>query len=322
AALAKGLVPIALAIPFAWFLRRFWRAWGWGGAALAIVALPWYIAAYLKNGYPFLEMLFIRHHFERLYSPTLQHVQPWYYYVPVLLAGLFPWTPSMAVLFKGRIAWDQRRRFLATIFCFGFLLFSLTLNKLPGYLLPLFPSAFALIASECHAHFEDTVAPQRSRMWLLACAVLIACIPLIGSVLPESLALGKLSISNMRSIDKAALVYAAAPLAVIVLARRSWAAPLLVLCVVASGIYLKAACYPVLDRSDSARGLWREIEGISAELCDAGTNRDWIYGLNFYRGSAIPECRSSAAHFEIRSSGRGQPEVTGLQRSTGTSPAP
>ncbi|MBV9083241.1 MAG: glycosyltransferase family 39 protein, partial [Acidobacteriaceae bacterium] len=33
AALAKGLVPIALAIPFAWFLRRFWRAWAWGGAA-------------------------------------------------------------------------------------------------------------------------------------------------------------------------------------------------------------------------------------------------------------------------------------------------
>ena len=33
---------------------------------------------------------------ERLYSSSIQHVEPFYFYIPVLLAGLFPWSPLAA----------------------------------------------------------------------------------------------------------------------------------------------------------------------------------------------------------------------------------
>ncbi|MFL6465058.1 MAG: ArnT family glycosyltransferase, partial [Bryobacteraceae bacterium] len=82
AVLAKGLVPIALALPFVWFLRRYWRKWWLAVAACLLAALPWYWAVYARNGFPFIEDFFLKHHFQRLYSASLAHVQPPYYYVP------------------------------------------------------------------------------------------------------------------------------------------------------------------------------------------------------------------------------------------------
>ena len=152
AILAKGLVPLALLSPWAWFLRRQWRRWWLTIIAAAVVALPWYVAVYERNGYVFVQEFFIRHHFERLYSASLQHVQPWYYYLPVLLAGLFPWTPALLLLPRNRTPWDLRRRFLLATVCWGLFFFSVSLNKLPGYLLPILPSLFALIG----AHFQQT----------------------------------------------------------------------------------------------------------------------------------------------------------------------
>ncbi|MGI8958938.1 MAG: ArnT family glycosyltransferase, partial [Bryobacteraceae bacterium] len=145
--LAKGLVPFALCLPFLWFLRRFWRRWWLALVSCAIVAGPWYVAVYASNGNQFIEDFFWRHHVQRLYSASLQHVQPWYYYFPVLLGGLFPWTPLTGLLASQPSWWDRRRRFLGGIFCFWFLLFSISLNKLPGYLLPLLPAMFVVVAS-------------------------------------------------------------------------------------------------------------------------------------------------------------------------------
>lgn len=305
AILAKGLVPIALGLPFFWFLRRHWRKWWLAIAAAALVALPWYIAVYQRNGYPFIEEFFLKHHLRRLYSASLQHVQPWFYYFPVLLLGLFPWTPLFVLLFKRTIAWDERRRFLASIVVFGFVFFSLSLNKLPGYLLPLMPASFALLGSQ----FEQKPIVQLSKWWLLPSACLVALIPLLVLILPTSLANGRISMSAVH-IARTEWFYIVLPIAAIVLARRSWAGTVLVLCFVLAGIYLKLRALPVIDEQVSPRGLWREIHDKSELLCDAGTNREWLYGLEFYRASAIPVC-GAGQHFgyEIHSEGHKRPVV-------------
>ena len=305
AMLAKGLVPIALALPFFWFLRRHWRKWWLTFVVAALVAVPWYVAVFARNGYPFIDEFFWKHHFKRLYSASLQHVQPWFYYFPVLLAGLFPWTPLFILLFKKRQAWDEGRQFLASTVVFGFVFFSLTLNKLPGYLVPLMPPLFALLG----AHFEREPVVHVSKWWLLPSACLIALIPILISVLPASLASGRLLLSDVH-ITRVEWFYISLPLAALVLARRSWAGTVLVLCLVLAGIYLKLQALPLMDKLVSPRGLWREIAEKSNALCDAGTNREWLYGLEFYRGSAIPVC-GSGQHFEyeIRSEAHKRPVV-------------
>ncbi len=308
--LAKGLVPIALALPFFWFFRRWWRSWWIAIVAGILVAGPWYVAVYEINGFPFIEEFFIRHHFERLYSASLQHVQPWYFYVPVLLAGLFPWTPLLGLLFRRRTEWDQCRRFLLVVSLFGLFLFSISLNKLPSYLLPLFPSIFVLIGVQ----FAEKPFFQPRRIWLVCCACLIAVIPLLAYVLPQALAIGRLSWpvlgSALKDMTRTELFYIVLPIAVVILARRSWVPTLLVLSLVAGAFYLKVKSDPLLDKTVSARGLWREIQPISGSICQDWVGRDWLYGLQFYRGSEIPACGSGKGFaYILRPNGHKPPVV-------------
>ena len=309
ASLAKGLVPVALALPFLWFLRQYWRNWWIAILAAALVALPWYLAVYLRNGFPFIQDFFLKQHFERLYSASLQHVQPWYYYFPVLLAGLFPWTPLLALFALRDNSWDTRRRFLSTLCVFGLLIFSVILNKLPGYLLPLFPSLFVLLG----AQFEHRRLIDVSRYWLLPSALLIALVPLLAPALPASLAAGRFSLNTLTVTNRAEWFFILAPLAIIVLARRSWVGVLLVLCIVFDGIYLKQIAYPILDNDVSARVLWRKTKDLPGRLCDGGTNRNWIYGLSFYREAAIPFCSEGQFDFVIRSRNHQPPVIEPLK---------
>jgi hypothetical protein len=139
--------------------------------------------------------------------------------------------------------------------------------------------------------------------------VLIACIPLVAGILPASLASGKLSLTGFR-LDKSGIFFSLAPLVALALARRAWILPVLMLCIVSGGIYVKQLCFPILDQRVSARRVWKQIEPFSKEICDAGTNRDWIYGLDFYRGSAILPCSEHPARFQIRSAGHGLPQLS------------
>jgi 4-amino-4-deoxy-L-arabinose transferase-like glycosyltransferase len=307
AVLAKGLVPLVLAIPLAWFLRRWWRGWVWGAAAFLLVAGPWYVAIYIKQGTPFIREFFLKHHFERLYSNSLQHVQPWYYYAPVLLAALFPWTPLLLLFADKRAArWDERRRLLLATVVFGFVFFSISVNKLPGYLLPLLPALLVSVGAE----FEGRSFAELGRKWLIAPAVLIALIPLVAKGLPDALAAGRIGAFHLGHLGLTELFYVAAPLAALWFGRRSWLSVLLVLCVVAGGILLKATAYRVLDERVSARGLWREMQKRHLTVCDGGVNRDWAYGLSFYRGSELPVCgRGGSYDVALHAKGRERPKL-------------
>jgi len=89
AMLAKGLVPLVLAIPFAWSARAKWKdllRWQPVAAFLAVAA-PWYVLCYLKNGAPFIRTLFWEHHFGRYLSAELLHGQPFWFFVPVLFVA-------------------------------------------------------------------------------------------------------------------------------------------------------------------------------------------------------------------------------------------
>lgn len=309
AVLAKGLVPLALAVPLAWFLRRWWRVWWCAAVGLLGIAAPWYVAMYQRFGMAFLNELFLKQHFARLYSMSIQHVQPWYYYVPVLLGALFPWTPMLAIFAGKRTAgWDERRTVLLVTVVFGFIFFSVVVNKLPGYLLPLLPALWVLVGAE----LEGLALADIGRKWLVAPALLIALIPLIAKGLPDALGAGKVSAFHLGHFGPTEMFYVVAPLAALVLGRKSWLSVLLVLCVVAGGILVKATAYPVLDEKVSARGLWREVERRQLTVCDGGINREWAYGLSFYRGRELPVCASGGEYqWELRATGRERPVYDG-----------
>lgn len=308
ATLAKGLVPLALSIPLLYFLRSYWRRWWIAAVCFLIVAAPWYAAVIARSGFTFIRVFFLQQQFSRLYSDALQHVQPPYYYIPVLLAFLFPWTPAL-FLIRPKL-WRNDRRFscLAAVAIFGFIFFSVSINKLAGYVLPLIPAVFLLIG--------DSLV--KSRAWqrrpvLITCAVLIALIPFIGQLVPALLT-RKVTLSSetmllLLPITLSMLLLFLTPLAVAVFARPVVAGGLLVLCACVAAIALKSSLYPILDEQASPRGLWRQIQPEISEVCNAGLHRAWDYGLAFYNGSPIPLCDTSPRRIRLVQHGSERPEV-------------
>lgn len=162
AVLSKGLIGAllpagALFVYLAW--QRDWpvlkRLHVFAGLALfLLITAPWFIAVSLANP-EFFRFFFIYEHFERFLTKAHGRYQPPWYFVPVLLAGMAPWTltlfPALARAFKrdpARTAGEfQPNRFLLAWSGFIFLFFSVSGSKLPSYVLPIMPALALLIGA-------------------------------------------------------------------------------------------------------------------------------------------------------------------------------
>ncbi len=312
AALAKGFVPLVLSAPLLWFLRRRWREWWIALVVFLLVAGPWYFLVIHRNGSAFIDVFFFEQQFKRMYSQGLQHVQPFYFYLWIIPLAIFPWTPVLLTLKPAVVRGDRRLLCLAAVFACGLLFFSLSLNKLFGYVLPLLPSLLALTG----VSMAERVA-WRERPYLIGCGALAALAPLIAPLIPVLLTskIGPVRalVLDILPVTLTMFVLFVTPLAVMAFASRALAAPLLVVCFALAVIVVKSSIYPVLDEQASPRGFWREIAGISNEVCDAGLHRAWEYGLAFYRGAPIPICDQSPKPVRLVQNGerRAEKQVNG-----------
>src|SRR3979490_2443398 len=108
AVLAKGPAAIILSGGTIFFWALFTKRWRdafrlFHPAALAslcLTALPWYILCARRNP-DFFRIFIIDHHFKRYLTPEFQHIQPFWYYVPVLLIELLPWSLIAVGAFLG-----------------------------------------------------------------------------------------------------------------------------------------------------------------------------------------------------------------------------
>jgi 4-amino-4-deoxy-L-arabinose transferase-like glycosyltransferase len=298
AVLAKGLPPLALALPVAWMGRRRWRDWLRPApiAAFLIVVLPWYALITARFGEAFLADFFLKHHFARFFTGALEHRQPFWFYIPVLLAGLFPWTPLL-VLLRGRALYsDVRLRFLLAWAAFGFVFFSASTNKLPGYLLPLIPAVCALVGVAL-AKRERAIAP------LAVCGALLALVPVVVAVLPEALRRGITHVDPPEAwrwlACLPALLIAPGVAWIERRGQRAFAITAVAAATVAGVVWLESAAFPALDRTVSARGFWRQVAPRASELCVGNVNRGWRYNLNYYSGTPLPECAGAPRPLRI-----------------------
>jgi 4-amino-4-deoxy-L-arabinose transferase-like glycosyltransferase len=284
AVLAKGLVPLVLAAPLVWMGRRRLadllrpRVWG----VFLAVAAPWYALCYWRNGAPFVHTFFWLHQVERFSSGALLHEQPFWFYAPVLAAGLAPWTPLALLLFRGTLYRDRRRAFLLLWVVWGFVFFSASTNKLPGYLLPLTPAVAALAGSAL-------AEAKRPAALLAACAVLLVAVPVMAYMLPAALATG-ITHAGLPPFSWLWLIPVALA-ACVWRARSADAAMTMLGAAAAAGVlYVQITTLPAIDLRVSARPIWREIEAHRAEPCVGQIRRDWRYGLDYYAVTPLPDC--------------------------------
>jgi 4-amino-4-deoxy-L-arabinose transferase-like glycosyltransferase len=282
AMLAKGLVPVVLAAPLLWVgRRRPLDLLAMGLAALA-VATPWYLQVWRVNGGAFIDEFFWKHHFARLVSEEIQHAQPWWFFVPVLLGLLFPWSPALAAL-RG-LDWSELRRLLLLLWAaWGLLFFSAATNKLPGYILPLLPAFAALIGIGC--------ARKVPRYAVAACALLVALVPVAAGVLPTAIleGLSRAAISDIPWLAVALVLVAAAGVGFFSQAPVLPTAALMA----AAVLWLVYSAFPALDRTASGRAWWLNASTAGDVFCVDTEHRGVRYGVFYYAGRELPACTAS-----------------------------
>lgn len=144
-------VPAAVIVPFlAWEgkLKEVLKVPWIPLAVAACVMLPWGILVHIKEP-EYWYFFFWHEHVRRFIAEDAQHIEPFYYFIPVLLGGFLPHTaliPSAAggFILKG---FDKPfKKYLVCWFFFPFLFFSASSGKLATYILPCFPPLAMLVA--------------------------------------------------------------------------------------------------------------------------------------------------------------------------------
>ena len=118
------------------------------------VAAPWYVYMTWHHGAAFVDTFLGLHNIDRFTMP--EHVDDagksvvsWYYYIPVLLVGFFPWTPILFQSLWASLTTNRKDRPVLLFFMLWaavvFVFFSISATKLVSYILPMYP-ALAVIA--------------------------------------------------------------------------------------------------------------------------------------------------------------------------------
>lgn len=161
AVLVKGPVAAVLnggAMVLFLLLRGEWRALRWalsppGIVAFLLVTMPWFVLVSVRNP-EFVHFFVVKQHLARYLEPR-EHQQPLWFFVPILLGGMLPWT-LLAAFAPGQV-WQALRRLFAlrvsagtlylVVWCvvvFGF--FSASGSKLGTYIIPMICPAAILLA--------------------------------------------------------------------------------------------------------------------------------------------------------------------------------
>ncbi len=191
AVLAKGPIGVVLAVGtlfiYMLILRRFPAAKIIVGFTLVIAAvgLPWFILAWVANGDNFFLTFIVNHHIARFLTDLHHHSQPFWYYIPILLLGFFPW---VFFLFPAARNFLKRKRdltrpefrlrlFLWIWALLPILFFSASSAKLPGYILPSFPPLALLVSLEWKRQQEEglkSIPGRFIQLLLVVFALLLA----------------------------------------------------------------------------------------------------------------------------------------------------
>ncbi|MBF0329231.1 MAG: glycosyltransferase family 39 protein [Nitrospirae bacterium] len=151
-----------------------------GSLLFLMTGAPWYLAQLAINGQEFIDQFFIKHHFKRYAEANSGHSGGFYYYIPVLAAGIFPWIAFLPAGIKTALKKTDRFALFALVwFAFVFIFFSVSSTKLPNYIFPAVPAAAILAA------YGIRSAAGRKKFEYIFTFVSAAAIGIIFIILPK-----------------------------------------------------------------------------------------------------------------------------------------
>jgi len=282
-------VPLLVAAPYAIWRRSSLAVWHPLGPVLMLaVALPWVwvVSREIPN---FLHYVVITETWARMTTDELRRTEPVWFFLPVLLAGTFPWSIVALSNFRSTSTAEESinrrlRLYLLLWVVVPLVFFSLSRGKQEQYMLPLVPAVALLVASRWNGRPKGVRAA--GAMWgILGLAMLIVAALGVPGLDTDRVST-EVAVQTAIGFGVAALVGAVVAwfgasrrrqLAVIGLAL-----PLMAFPVVTAGLLESVAA----DRS--ARGLATEIEDHVTPETELLWIEAYASGVSFYLERPIP----------------------------------
>jgi 4-amino-4-deoxy-L-arabinose transferase-like glycosyltransferase len=307
ATLAKGPVAVFLAalIILAFLalrrdgkllIRTFWPI---GLMLYLVVAAPWFIAVQRANP-EFLRVFFLQQNLERFTSNLYHHPEPFWFFVPVVLVGLLPWTLfAIAAMVDAIRDWrfsteqpagqEDLRLYLLLWLLLPMIFFSISRSKLPGYVLPAIPAATILLADYIQRREKEGAKPA---LWITLLHGLLCAVILAGALIVPFKLL-KLSLPTTVSIVAATLAVMAVLMLWVTLQSQGYRIlrfGTLIPLVIALALTLRGSA-PILDYLFSERPVQASLAltevGRTPEIAAYDVPASVEYGLAFYRNHRL-----------------------------------
>jgi 4-amino-4-deoxy-L-arabinose transferase-like glycosyltransferase len=268
------------------------------------VAAPWYALCAWRNP-EFLRVFLVEHNFSRYLTTEFQHIQPLWFFGPVILAATIPWTvlllPLAIAAINGvranRMWKDSPAIFWSGWAIFPILFFSFSESKLPGYVLPGVPPLILLLAAISASWLKTPPVNgkvTRPRWWLALVGCTFPALSLAAIVWSRGLPVELM----LNGSQTPAFLLATAIIGGLVCAALAFTGRLrhafMMAGVVMAALLLgvNTGIIPKLDPFLSPRTAARATppEALAGEhLAILDLNRSWEYGLDFYLDRALPE---------------------------------
>lgn len=185
ATLSKGLIGIVLPGGVIFFFMLFTRDWSilkrlFLTPAILVFFLvcvpPFYLMC--KKNPDFFYFFFIQEHFLRYATKMHDRYEPFWFFIPVIIGGLFPWTLGLFVNVKNYLSKQQINLYLILWVVIITLFFSASSSKLIPYILPVFSPLAILIAKNILA-LKDYAKITKIWLWVFTVLTVILCMSAI-----------------------------------------------------------------------------------------------------------------------------------------------
>lgn len=307
AMLAKGPVApfLALAIIAVYaFATRDWSRliktlWIPGILLFCVIALPWYVLVQIRTP-EFFNVFILQHNLGRFGTRMYRHVQPFWYYIPVVLLATVPWTiwfvagvVDVVKRWRTRLEDSEYRwpLFLLLWIVIPVAFFSISQSKLPGYILPSIAPCLLLAATYIH---ESAANGERLPIWGAALQALVMATIGAALIFAPSRMLNApathqaLMFSALTATFGFALIFVA-------LVVRGW--PMLrfatLVPMVLAVSFILRVLGPTVDATQSARPIAELLRRVGVTRDDAReittfhAKRDVPFGLTFYLNTPV-----------------------------------
>lgn len=154
-----------------------------GLVLFVIVTVPWYFLVQHETNGAFLREFLLHQNLQRAMGTDFHHNMPFWFYLPIYMAGFFPWSifiPSALathVRLRSMNRTEEASLLMAAWIVAVIGIFSVSRSKLPNYIYPAYPPSALLVGL-----LWSKTSTRRTAVALLAVAVVLGIVLIVGPI--------------------------------------------------------------------------------------------------------------------------------------------